>query len=66
MPERPQLAPRVDKTNEASRDEVFAVGAATPRVECARRDGSREAEVREDALIRSLRITHETHTRALG
>lgn len=36
-----------------SRDEVLAIGAAASRVECSGCDGAREAEVREDSLIRS-------------
>ena len=42
---------RLDKTNDPRRDEVLAVGTATPRIECPRRDGSREAKVRDDPLV---------------
>ena len=56
----------LDETEHSVRNEVLAVGTATPRIERARGDGAREAEVRDDALFRSRQITHETHTRAVG
>src|SRR5687767_11598468 len=45
----------LDKPNDASRDQVFAVGAAAPRIERAGSDGPREAQVREDAFVYARR-----------
>jgi hypothetical protein len=41
----------VHQTNDASGDEVLAVGTATARIESAGSDGSREVQVREDAVV---------------